>query len=234
MSVPGAAGEAQRLRTRATAWIQSGIAATLPWLIRRALRRGLSGVWARGQIAAVRPGTMLAANHHAWWDAYLAWLVARRLKLPLAALMSDEQLARFPFFAAHGAIPRGRPRELVRRLEDGALGIVFPEGELRPAGAPGVLAPGAARLAAMAGAPLRPLAVRVVLRGAQHPEAYLSFGPVVADHAELDVALRRELAALDRLLAETDPETVPAGFERWVAGARSPDRRARRFERWWR
>ncbi len=234
MSAPGPVGGAERLRARGTAWIQRGIAATLPWLIRRALRRGLSGVWARGDVAAVRPGTMLAANHHSWWDAYLAWLVARRLKLPLAALMGDEQLVRFPFFEAHGAIPRTRPRELVRRLEDGALGIVFPEGELRPAGPPGVLAPGAARLAAMAGAPLRPLAVRVVLRGAQHPEAYLSFGPVVRGHDELDAALRRELGALDLRLGETDPEAVPSGFETWIAGARSPDRRARRFERWWR
>lgn len=234
MSVPGPAGVAQTLRARGTVWIQRGIAATLPWLARRALRRGLSGVWARGELASVRPGTMVAANHHSWWDAYLAWLVARRLDLPLAALMSDEQLARFPFFEVHGAIRRTRPRELVRRLQDGALGMVFPEGELRPAGPPGVLAPGAARLAEMAGAPLRPLAIRVVLRGAQHPEAYLSFGPVVGGHDELDVALRRELAALDRRLADTHPEAVPSGFETWIAGARSPDRRARRFERWWR
>lgn len=215
-------------------WIRRGIAATLPWLIRRSLRRGLSGVWARGDLASVRPGTMLAANHHSWWDAYLAWLVARRLELPLAALMSDEQLARFPFFEAHGAIPRRRPRELVRRLEQGALGMVFPEGELRPAGPPGVLAPGAARLAALAGAPLRPIAVRVVLRGGQRPEAYLALGPVVESHVELEAALHRELAALDRDLAATDPEVVPSGFVSWVDGARSPDRRARRFERWWR
>ncbi|MDZ7707589.1 MAG: 1-acyl-sn-glycerol-3-phosphate acyltransferase [Trueperaceae bacterium] len=224
----------ERVRARGTAWIQSGIAATLPWLIRRSLRGGLSGVWARGELTAVRPGTVLAPNHHSWWDAYLAWLVARRLGLPLAALMSDEQLARFPFFEAHGAIPRRRPRTLVRRLELGAVGIVFPEGRLRPAGQPGVLDPGAARLAEMAGAPLRPLAIRVVLRGAQHPEAYLSIGPVVEGHDELDAALRRELATLDRDLSETDPEAVPDGFEIWMAGARSPDRRARRFERWWR
>lgn len=234
MSADRPGGAAERLQARGAAWIQSGIAATLPWLIRRSLRRGLSGVWVRGDLPAIQPGTVLAANHHSWWDAYLAWLIARRLELPLAALMSDEQLERFPFFEAHGAIPRRRPRELVRRLETGALGMVFPEGELRPAGQPGVLAPGAARLAEMAGAPLRPIAVRVVLRGAQHPEAYLSLGPIVEGHRELDAALRRELAALDRDLAATDPETVPVGFESWVAGARSPDRRARRFERWWR
>lgn len=226
----GLPGARERARDR----IEAGIAAVLPWLVRRSLRRGLRGVWADGPFETVGPGTMLAANHHAWWDAYLAWLVARRVRLPLAALMDDAQLDRFPFFARHGVIPRSRPRELVRRLRAGAVGVVFPEGRLRPPGPPGELAPGAARLARMAGAELRPLAIRVALRGAQHPEAYLVVGPPVTGGEALASALREELAALDRRLASAEAEEIPAGFSLWLRGAASTDRRAGAFDAWWR
>jgi 1-acyl-sn-glycerol-3-phosphate acyltransferase len=222
------------VRGRARDRLEAGIAAVLPWLIRRSLRRGLRGVWADGPFDAVGPGTMLAANHHAWWDAYLVWLLARRLRLPLAALMDDAQLRRFPFFARHGVVPRSRPRELARRLEAGALGVVFPEGRLRPPGPPGELAPGAARLARLAGAELRPLAIRVALRGAQHPEASLVLGRPVEGGAALTDALREEVAALDRRLAAAEAEEIPTGFALWLRGASSTDRRAGAFEAWWR
>ncbi len=222
------------LLARGRSLVRSGIAASLPWLIRRSLRSGLHGVFANGPAPAVTPGTMLAANHHSWWDAYLTWLVAQRLRLPLAALMDDAQLTRFPFFVQHGAVPRSRPRELVRRLRAGGLGVVFPEGRLRSAGPPGPLAPGAVRLAELADAPLRTLAIRVALRGTQRPEAYLAFGPAVDGQAALERELRAAVAELDRRLAEADPERPAPGFERWLGGARSPDRRARGFERWWR
>jgi 1-acyl-sn-glycerol-3-phosphate acyltransferase len=228
------AGPVERAAERTRARIRAGIAATLPWIVLRSLRGGLQGVWADGPWNELRGGTILAANHHAWWDAYLVWYLARRRGLPLAALMDDAQLSRFPFFARHGAIARSRPRELIRRVRGGALGVVFAEGELRTAGPPGPLAPGAARLAASAGAPLRPLAIRVTLRGAPRPEAFLRLGPVLDPPRELDEALGRLVGDLDATLAATDPEATPPGMDAWLRGRRAPDRRARGFERLWR
>jgi 1-acyl-sn-glycerol-3-phosphate acyltransferase len=221
------------LAERGRSLVVRGVAAALPWIILRSLRQGLAGVYARGSVDALGGGTVLAPTHHAWWDAYLAWYLARRAGAPLAALMDDDQLRRFPFFSHHGAIPAGHPRELARRVRRGALGVVFPEGRLRPPGPPGPLAPGAVRLAAWARAPLRPVALRVTLRGLQHPEAFVQIGPVVRSDEELRAALAREVADLDAFIADADPERVPAGVEVWLRGAASPDRRARRFERLW-
>lgn len=228
------AGPVERAAERTRAWIRAGIAATLPWIVRRSLESGLQGVWADGPWNQLGGGTILAANHHAWWDAYLVWYLAQRHDVPLAALMDDAQLARFPFFARHGAIARSRPRELARRVRSGALGVVFPEGELRTAGPPGPLEPGAPRLSTWAGAPLRPLAIRVTLRGAPRPEAFLRLGPVLERPVDLDGALRRLVADLDATLAGADPEATPPGMDAWLRGRRGPDRRARGFERLWR
>lgn len=234
MTGGASAGPVGRAAERMRARIRAGIAATLPWIVRRSLRRGLQGVWADGPWHDLRGGTIVAANHHAWWDAYLVWYLAERRGLPLAALMDDAQLVRFPFFARHGAIARSRPRELVRRVRGGALGVIFPEGKLRAAGPPGALAPGAARLAVVADAPLRPLAIRVTLRGAPRPEAFLRLGPVLDRPQELDEALGRLVADLDATLAATDPEATPPDMDAWLRGRRGPDRRARGFERLWR
>jgi 1-acyl-sn-glycerol-3-phosphate acyltransferase len=221
------------LAERGRALVVRGVAAALPWIIRRSLRQGLAGVYARGATDALRGGTVLAPTHHAWWDAYLAWYLAHRAGVPLAALMDDAQLHRFPFFRHHGAIPASHPRELARRVRRGALGVVFPEGRLRAPGPPGPLAPGAVRLASWSRAPLRPVALRVTLRGLQHPEAFVQIGPVVHDDDELRDALASEVADLDAFIEGCDPEQVPAGVEVWLRGAASPDRRSRRFERLW-
>lgn len=230
MSARGpAAGPWERGRVRVVA----GIARAVPWIIRRSIRRGLAGIYARGDVTALAGGTILAPTHHSWWDAYLAWWLAQRAGAPLAALMDDGQLARFPFFRHHGAIDASRPRELVRRVRGGALGVVFPEGQLRGAGPPGPLAPGAVRLARLANAPLRPVALRVVLRGMQHPEAFVSFGPDVHDDAELAQALAAEVHALDAFIAGCDPESVPEDVAVWHLGASSPDTASKAFERLW-
>jgi len=213
--------------------VVAGIATVIPWIIRRSLRRGLAGIHALGDLNGLRGGTILAPTHHSWWDAYLAWYLAQRADAPLAALMDDAQLARFPFFRHHGAIDASRPRELVRRVKGGALGVVFPEGRLRPPGPPGPLAPGAVRLARLADAPLRPVALRVVVRGLQHPDAFAAIGPVVRDDDELRTVLHDEVARLDAFLADCDPEAIPPGVVTWMRGVASPDRRGQGFERLW-
>lgn len=226
---PAPSGLAERGRSL----VVRGVATALPWIMMRSLRRGLAGIYARGASDALRGNTVLAPTHHSWWDAYLAWYLARHARAPLAALMDDTQLHRFPFFRHHGAIEASHPRELARRVRRGALGVVFPEGRLRAPGPPGPLAPGAVRLAAWAHAPLRVVALRVTLRGLQHPEAFVQIGPVVGSDDELRDALAREVADLDAFIAGCDPEDVPPDVEVWLRGAASPDRRARTFERLW-
>ncbi|MDR9391305.1 MAG: 1-acyl-sn-glycerol-3-phosphate acyltransferase [Trueperaceae bacterium] len=220
--------------------VRFGIEAALPTLVRRSLRRDLAGTWGRGDVAALAPsapdgpGVLVAANHHAWWDGYLAWVLARRAGRPLALLMNDAQFDRFPFFGAYGVVPVRHARTFARRVADGALGIVFVEGGLRPAGPVEAVEPGAARLARATGVPLHPLAIRVTLRGLQRPEAYLSLGgPVAAEDGAVRDALNAELADVDARLRATDPETIPSAFTLWAPGRGSPDRAARGFERWW-
>jgi 1-acyl-sn-glycerol-3-phosphate acyltransferase len=225
------------LRRRLAAGVVGGIAWALPSIVRRALRRGLHGVWARGDWGALAQGGVLVANHHSWWDLYLIFLIKLHLGLPLSAIMARAQLDRFPFFRRHGALDETEVRTALRRLKAGEVLLVFPEGELRPAGGLGPIRPGARWLAERAGVPLIPLALRVLMRGAQHPEAYLSVGPPLAHDPDGDGgegALSALLLQLDRDLAGGDPERPHPAFERWLAGAQRGDRRADRASAWWR
>jgi lycopene cyclase domain-containing protein len=210
------------------------IALCLPWLIRRSLRRGLHGVYARGPWEALpQGGFILAANHHAWWDPYLAWLIGQRLERPLSGLMLGATLERFPFFRAHGALKTTEVREALRRLERGEILILFPEGELRPPGRVEGVQRGLAYLARRAGVPVVPLAIRVTLRGAQHPEAFLSVGrPLAPTEIEAEVegalegAVNTLLEELEALIRRAEPEAPLPGFEAWLGGARSTHERA--------
>ncbi|MEJ2359305.1 MAG: 1-acyl-sn-glycerol-3-phosphate acyltransferase, partial [Deinococcales bacterium] len=116
------------------------------------------------------------------------------------------------------------------RLEAGHLVAVFPEGRLRPSGAPAKVAPGAAFLARRGRRPLVPVAVRVTMRGSQRPEAFVRFGapldPARKDLGEaLQAALDDLVQGLDAELAACDPERTPPGYDRWLAGHASTDRR---------
>jgi len=213
--------------------VQRGIAAAVPWMIQRSLRQQLAGVWARGAFADLRPGSFLVANHHSWWDGYLAWFIAHKTGIPFAVLMEDANLERFPFFSHHGAIPASRPREFLRRVDDGALGVIFGEGAIRPPREPAPFQPGATRLAGMAGRNVHGVAIRVVSRGMQQPEAYLSFLPELATDHDVHAVITHELAALDEMVREHHPEEPLPSFESWLVGASSPDRASRSFDGWW-
>lgn len=227
------------LRRLLASEIEVWIARALPSVVRRTLARGLRGVWRRGDWDGFPDtGVVVALNHHAWWDVYLVYLVASRLGRRWGAIMAAPQLERFPFFRRFGVLSERELRTALRRLDRGDLLFVFPEGELRPVGGVERLRPGVAWLAARAGVPVVPLALRVLLRGAQHPEAYLSLGAPLAPGAELTQSLERSLNALlvdlDRTLVAADPERPPAGFEVWMSGARSSDERADGAAVWWR
>ncbi|WP_418514481.1 lysophospholipid acyltransferase family protein [Deinococcus sp. RM] len=185
--------------------------------IRRSVRGSLGGVWVRGPLPG--GGAVLAPNHHSWWDGYVLREVALACGQPFSVLMTARQLARFPFLRRVGALRADEVRAGVRRARAGWL-VVFPEGELHPAGPLRGVQPGAGWIARHAGVPLVPVALRVVLRGAQFPEGYVRVGPPVAA-AELPDALAALLAELDADLLGSDPEAPLAGYLRLVPGRAS-------------
>lgn len=198
------------------------LAALLRATIRRSVRRSLGGVWARGPFPSA--GAVLAPNHHSWWDGYVLGEVAWKAGAEFRVLMTGRQLTRFPFLRRVGALGTGEVRAAMRAARAGAWVVVFPEGTLHPAGPLREIKPGAAWLARQAGVPLIPLALRVVLRGGQFPEAYLRFGQVSGE-THLREALARELAALDAELLASDPERPLAGYLCLTAGRASDSER---------
>jgi 1-acyl-sn-glycerol-3-phosphate acyltransferase len=197
------------------------------------VRSGLRGVWARGGLPATP--FVWAANHHSWWDPFLAAVVLDRLRLSGALLMAPQNLARYGFARRLGVFGGDQPRRGLDLLRAGRTLVIYPEGELRPAGRLGGLARGAAWYACSAPAPLYAVATRVVMRGHQAPEAYLVFEPVdmngsrVAVTARLATQLGTALSELDDLIAATEPRSELPGFTLLVRGRRSWDERIDRM-----
>lgn len=184
--------------------------------------RGLGGVWVRGTLPP--PPVVWSANHHSWWDGFVAAAVLARAGLPASMIVDEANLADYGFLAGYGVLSANRPRAALEALRAGRVLVVLPEGELRPPGPLGPLAPGAGWLAERAPAALVPVALRVVVRGHQHAEAFLDLGaPVAAD--ELAGAMAARLADLDATLATADPRLPPAGFSLAVPGRAGWDER---------
>ena len=217
--------------------LELGIAWLMPFLIRVSLRRGLRGVWARGDWDALPAGgVIVAVNHHSWWDLYLMVLIGQVLGRDVRGVMRHEQLETYRFFRHLGAISHKQVRQSLRALQAGQLVFIFPEGELRPAGSVTQVQPGVVFLARKSGVPVVPLALRVVMRGAQHPEAFLWLGDALATDVNADTLQARmnaQLAELDTLLASTPVEVTPDGFTRWSGGQASTSDRMRWVKRLW-
>jgi 1-acyl-sn-glycerol-3-phosphate acyltransferase len=206
--------------------------------LRLVVRRGLRGVWLRGRLP---PGPFVwAANHHSWWDPFVAMVLLHRSHRCPCVLMLQRQLDRYPFARPLGVFGTAEPRRGLACLGEGRVLVIYPEGGLRPAGPPGELAGGAAWYATRAGVPLCAGAARVLMRGQQTPEAYV-WVAVVPDGggegtAALTARLARQLAdqldELERLNATADPRTALPGFALVVAGRRSWDERVDRAARW--
>lgn len=213
------------------------VAAFVPARIHRAFRRGTGGVWGRLEAPVPNGGAVVVANHHSWWDAYLAWGLAVHHGRPPGAVMDDAQLDRFRFFTHLGAVPSSRPRAAARHAAAGAWLVVFPEARLRPVGALGPTRPGSAAIARWAGVPLWPVAFRAVVRGGEHPELYVRGGallPVGSDAVVADAALAALLARLDAdLAAALDPEAPVPGYAAWWRGRGSTHERAGWLARLW-
>ncbi len=207
------------------------LAAPMLAAFRRLVRRGLAGVWTRGQLP-VGP-VVWAANHHSWWDPFLAAALVTGAGRRPGLLMRQDNLARFGFLSHVGVLGTGQFRRGLDMLRAGRVLVVYPEAELRPVGAPGPLAAGAAWYATRAPARLCAVAVRVLLRGEQFPEAYLTFteidthGSTQRVTGRLRSRLTQDLADLDELNAVAEPRRPLPGFDLMLRGRRGWDQRLR-------
>jgi 1-acyl-sn-glycerol-3-phosphate acyltransferase len=195
--------------------------------LRHMVRRGLRGVWQRGDLPA---GPFVwAANHHSWWDPFVAAVVLGQNGRAGCLMMAQENLDRFGFARRLGVFGTTEGRRGLEFLHDGRVLVIYPEGELRPAGPLGGVRSGAAWFAERAGVPLFAVATRVAVRGHQAPEAYLSGVPVgprgARATARLGTLLNAELSDVDGLLATTDPRAPLPGFDCVLPGRRSWDER---------
>lgn len=200
------------------------------------VRRGLRGVWLRG---ALPHGPFVwAANHHSWWDPFLAAIVLDRVGQSACLIMQQENLGRYGFTRRLGVFGTSEHRTGLEYLHRGRVLVIYPEGELRTAGPPGELASGAAWYARRAGVPLCAIATRVVLRGEEAPEALLSCStvdtsgtlPVVT--ARLADHLAGQLRDLDAGIEAVDPRRPLPGYRLVVRGRRSWDERIDAVGRW--
>ena len=189
------------------------------------VRGGLRGVWVRGRLP--EGPVVWAANHHSWWDGFLAASVLRADGRTPALLMDAENLAQFGFLRRAGVVATSQPRAALAALRRDAVLIVFPEGELRAAGPLGPVHSGAQWLAAHAPATLVAVAVRVVARGHQWPEAYVDIADVATGETLADV-LAGLLGGLDAELLAADPRIPLPDFDLVVPGRHSWDERITR------
>jgi 1-acyl-sn-glycerol-3-phosphate acyltransferase len=212
------------------------LAGALGAALRRLPRTGLRGIWLRGRLPA--GPVVWAATHQSWWDPFVGAALAHRLGRRPALLMRQDNLERYRFVRPLGVFGTAEPRRGLALLRAGRVLLVFPEGELGVPGPPGPLADGAAWYARQAPARLCAAAVRVVLRGQQRPEAYVSLVEVDTDGtrarvgARLAGTLARELADLDSRCAVGDPRAPLPGFRLAVAGRESWDARVDALTGW--
>jgi hypothetical protein len=204
--------------------------------LRLTVRGGLAGVWVRGQLPA--GPAVWAANHHSWWDPFIAGALLTGAGHQMTVLADATNVHRYQFARRIGVVGADEPRAALAAVRGGAVLVIYPEGRLLPAGSPGQLAPGAAWFAARAPARLCAVAVRVVMRGRQYPEAYVAFSEVDAHGPSPEVTrrindrLRDDLSDMDWLSAVADPRRPLPGFSRAVRGRRSWDERVDAARGW--
>lgn len=204
--------------------------------LRLTVRGGLAGVWVRGRPP---PGPAVwAANHHSWWDPFIAGTLLTAAGHRMVLLADVANVHRYRFARRIGVVGTDELRTALAAVRSGAVLVIYPEGRLLPVGPPGPLAPGAAWSAARAPARLCSVAVRVLIRGRQYPEAYVVFSEVDAGSPFREVTerlhqrLREDLAEVDRLSAHADPRQPLPGFSRVVRGRRSWDERVDAARDW--
>ena len=204
--------------------------------LRLTVRAELAGVWVRGRLPA--DPVVWAANHHSWWDPFIAGALLTAAGHRTVLLADVANVDRYRFARRIGVVGTDELRTALAAVRGGATLVVYPEGRLLPAGPPGPLAPGAAWSAARAPARLCSVAVRVLMRGRQYPEAYVVFtevdvgGPPPEVTGRLRERLHEDLGDVDRLNATAEPRQPLPGFSLVVRGRRSWDERVDAARSW--
>ena len=196
-------------RAHRVAGFEAFFGAYLRWLMRRSFAR----VLVRCEGALPQGGYVAAANHHSWWDGFLASSIHRAFAPERAfnLMMDDEQLRRFPFFriggafsvdtrsvrAAYDAIAYG-----ARCARDGAGLWIFPDGVLRPPLCAPHFTSGFIHAARAAEVPVLPVAMRYYVLDEQRPTAIAAIGTPIDPHPRAARAKSEESAAA--LLASID------------------------------
>ncbi len=184
------------------------------------VRRNLRGVWVRGTLPA--GAAVWTTNHHSWWDFFAAAAALRAVaQRNVAVLVDAATMSRPGPLRMAGVVLTTELRAALRKLSSGAVLVIFPEGELRPAGPVGPFRPGARWLAETTRVPLLVVATRVVLRGNQAAEAYLDVTAPTGPGDDPQPLLAAAVARLDVELAESDPMIPLPGFRQLVRGVRS-------------
>jgi 1-acyl-sn-glycerol-3-phosphate acyltransferase len=220
--------------------VERCIVFALPLIMNRSLKTGLYAVWHRGDWWALpKTGMIFAANHPSWWDLYLFWLIRQKLNRPVSGMMREDTLATFPFFRPLGVIARSEVREALKRIKRGDVLQIFPQGEMHP-GLVTELHEGVAFFAEKSGAPVYPVALRLVVRGAQQPEAFIVLGkPLVFSGTRLEfleqlkIEINMLLESTDHIIQTTHPEAKPEGFSNWLAERKRFDERIKWLQKLW-
>ncbi len=140
----------------------------LRWWLDRQIRAGLDGVFVAGrenlEHAMAEGPVVVACSHQSWWDGLIVAWLAQRWKLELMVAMRADNLERWPFFEAFGAVGIAGSagiRQCVARLQKpGDLLWTFPQGTYRDPGTrPLGLQRGSVWIARQAGAVLLPVAL---------------------------------------------------------------------------
>lgn len=192
-------------------------------------RRRIHDLLLAGLPPGLPPGRplLVVANHVSWWDAFLLREAHRALRphAPIYTVMLRDELFRFPFFAALGAVgidPRSagslrRALRLLRARLDAhpeAVVLFFPQGRIWPSRRRPLGFRRGVELFARELAPLTVLPVGIHLEPltAPSPTAFLSAGEPLevtrsAPAAEtLERAVREELDAIHALLDRAGEE----------------------------
>lgn len=124
--------------------------------------------------------------------------------------MAEENLRAYPVLKLAGALGGGKGPGGPAKAQAGEWVALFPEGEMRYPGPLGPLREGANWLARKAGVPLLPVALRVVLRGYEHPEAFLWVGRPLPPGGDLG----RALGGFSRRWTPSSPKPTPGRCRR--------------------
>lgn len=124
--------------------MNSLVASMVERLMHRALRRAFRRVFWTGKAPALPENVpiVMYANHHNFYDGYLAWLIIDHWQ-ERSAMTWMADLDRFPFFIAKGAMPfppdnplrrAATVRRTAGRLREspGSILAYFPEGKIQP------------------------------------------------------------------------------------------------------